>query len=237
MLLSVQDINVDAHADLIPQQIGVERQLTGALCSLKRAYLRQARSDFPKQLPGCEIRAASCHFEIGHGFFASGHDFADPTSDRTAGIDGHSQLKAEGHRVDIGGGQAHGEAFVAARRTHQINGGPMTKAGFVDFAARNLQGNGSLTNTHVFTARALGPGFILRRLRREQSQARSQSIQGGHFSDRAAGQNRQTIALIAEVVLGSNLLGVREICPSLGFLLVRNRGGTDLKVAFRALEL
>ena len=173
MLLGVQDINVDTHADLIPQQIGVERQLTGPLSSFKRTHLRQARGDFAQKLSGCEISAASGHFEIGRGFFAGGYDFADPTSDRTARIDRHSQLKPKRHRVDVGGSHAQGGAFAAARRTHQIDGGPMTKTGFGDFAARDLEGNGGLTNTHVFAARAFGPGFVLRGLRREQGQARS----------------------------------------------------------------
>jgi len=168
LLLGVQDINVDTHADLIPQQIGVERQLTGPLSSFKLTHLRQDSGDFAQKLSGCEISAASGHFEIGRGFFAGGDDFADPTSDRTARIDRHSQLKPKRHRVDVGGSLAQGGAFAAARRTHQIDGGPMTKTGFGDFAARDFEGDGGLTHVQVFGARALGPGLILRGLRWQQ---------------------------------------------------------------------
>ena len=113
----------------------------------------------------------------------------------------------------------------------------MPEPGFGDFAAGHFKRNGGLTHIHVFGARALCPGLILRGLWWQQGQTRSQSVQRGHFLEWSAGQNRQRVALIAEIIFGGNLLRVRKIRASLSFLLVRNRGGTDLKVALRALEL
>ena len=95
MLLCVQNINVDAYADLVAQQIGIECKLTGPLCSFKRTHLSQPRRDFSEKLPGCEISTASRDFEIGDGLFAGGDDFADAAVDRTTRIDWHRELEAK----------------------------------------------------------------------------------------------------------------------------------------------
>ena len=229
--MRVQHIDVDAHADLVTQTVGVQRALAGEFSRFECLDLTLA-GHHPKKGGARGLRyVAARAFQVTAGLVAQGHRFADAVLRRKAGKQRNVQAQADGGRV---GGERGRRGCCAARVARgvvaagQVQRGLVAGFGLGDFQLGDLQVALRLADAGVCRFGLQHPGVDICRLDRAQHRRRGQAARlRALFADQLVERN----FFHAQVVLGGNFLRQHQVVAGLGFTGVGDGGGANFKVA------
>ena len=233
--MAVEHIDVDAHAHLVAQFVGVERTLAGGFGRLQGLDLAQTRLQTQKGRSGGLCHAALGRFQVILGLVFQGHGFLDPVLTGLPGVQRVVEGQTDGGGVGVG--LRTGVAIAVARHAvaaGQVQRGAQGGLGFGDFQLGHFQGDAGLCQVAIVLGRLPHPRLDAAALEAVHVDRSEQGL-GRHIA--LAHGVVQSQFLDAQVVVGGDFLGGDQVKAGLGFARIGDGGGAHFKVALGSSEL
>ena len=149
--MGIEHVDVDAHAHLVAELVGIERALAGNSRCLVGPHLSECRIHAHKRCTGALRHIALRCFQIRARLVFERQGFFDAILNRVAGKQGH--VDVETHRVGVGARkQRRGHTAIVGCSLvagHQIHGRPIGCIGLLGFQAGHFQREVELTDNGV----------------------------------------------------------------------------------------